>query len=154
MVETLGCMWVYATGVVRDEWDLRDGDGCRSGLWLSEEVRGLRSSCRMFADPRLLGRDVARCLLPMRAVSTCLGLGDRNRYERTPSVIRIPRLSAICVTRPPVCAIQLFAISKSRLSRYTLPWMSATTRPTEDATMVEISGVFCMHWSRARRMRG
>ena len=65
-----------------------------------------------------------------------------NSSGRTPRVTKRPLRSSMCVTRPFECAIHAFVVSKSSLSWYTLPWMSATSVPCADDVMHEISGVF------------
>ena len=66
---------------------------------------------------------------------TSIGNGRRRR---TPRVTRYPRLSTMCVTRPPTCATQLDMGSNSLLSICTLPCMSATTTPYAEDVIVEI----------------
>lgn len=57
---------------------------------------------------------------------------------RTPRVTRYPRLSTMCVTRPPTCATQLEMGSNSLFRTCTLPCMSATTTPYDEDVIVEI----------------
>lgn len=79
------------------------------------------------------------------------GFGRRVNEGRTPRVTRSPLRSAMCVTLPPVCATHTFMRSKSSLSWYTEPCMSARRVPFGVDAMHEISGVFCREDERVTR---
>ena len=62
----------------------------------------------------------------------------KGAERRTPRVTRWPRLSIMCITRPPTCATQLETGSNCLSRTCTLPCMSATTTPYVEDVMVEI----------------
>jgi hypothetical protein len=155
--------WRGKVGLCRLPGQLRGARACRRVLSMrpatkSVEKMDLNESMRRTGCSRLpvcTFTDLNKTGVPIPNFSSTLpkshtfNNGDLT-LSSSPTVTNIPLLSTICVTLPLECAIQLLVGTKSRLRRWTEPWMSARRIPEEDCARVDISGVFYGNYNRRR----